>query len=184
MDTTEAPRTAGSALGARVFGTDGIRGRAGTHPITPAAFYALGRAFAAHLGAGATAPRVLIAQDGRWSGAGLEMALACGMQSVGAKVTLLGVVPTSAVAYLTAHLGFDGGAMVTASHNAASDNGVKFFSKTGMKLVSEDEGSIAAAAFIYTPETRVASSVEHRPVRNAVRRGGRRRAAVARSVRP
>ena len=119
----------------RYFGTDGVRGVAGEHPMTAT--------FALHLGVataelvrqpGAGHPHVVIGMDTRRSGPMLANALAAGLASRGADVTSLGVVPTPAVSYLTRELGADAGIVVSASHNPFADNGIKLFNDKGEKL--------------------------------------------------
>src|SRR5690554_1131298 len=126
----------------RLFGTDGVRGVA-NRELTPELAFRLGRAAAqvvAHRGS--RRPRVGIGRDTRGSGEMLEAALAAGLASAGCDVELLGVVPTPGVAALTALLGFQAGAVISASHNPAEDNGIKFFGPDGYKLPDEDERSI------------------------------------------
>ena len=124
----------------RYFGTDGIRGRAGETPITAEFAEKLGRALVKVLGI--DRPVVAIGRDTRASGPMLEEALARGIASAGGNVVLLGVLPTPGVAaYVTAnHLA--AGAVISASHNPAEDNGIKFFSGDGFKLPDETESAI------------------------------------------
>ncbi len=129
----------------RLFGTDGIRGVA-NRELTPELAFRLGRAVAqvvAHR-AGEERPRVGIGRDTHTSGEMLEAALAAGLASAGCDVELLGVVPTPAVAVLTPLLGLAAGAVISASHNPAEDNGIKFFGPDGYKLPDEDELAIEA----------------------------------------
>src|SRR3569832_1343937 len=100
----------------KYFGTDGIRGRAGEHPITPEFMLQLGRAIGRVLGSG-THPTVVIGKDTRVSGYMLESALQAGLVAAEADVRLLGPMPTPAVAYLTRALGADAGIVISASHN-------------------------------------------------------------------
>jgi len=129
-------------MGRRHFGTDGIRGRAGEDPITPAFAEKLGRALAGILGAPATRPVVAIGRDTRASGPALERALAEGITSAGGEVRLLGVLPTPGVAAIVAADGLAAGAVISASHNPAHDNGIKFFSGDGFKLPDAVEEAI------------------------------------------
>lgn len=136
----------------RLFGTDGVRGIANTDELSPELAFALGQA-ATRLAAsgrlsgpgGAAArahrPTAVIGRDTRRSGAMLEDALAAGIQSAGGDVYRLGVATTPAVAYLTRDLGADFGVVISASHNPAEYNGIKFFSRDGFKLPDavEDE---------------------------------------------
>ncbi len=119
--------------GKKYFGTDGIRGRAGEHPITPEFMLRLGRAIGRVLGDGPRAT-VLIGKDTRVSGYMLESALEAGLVAAGADVRLLGPMPTPAVAQLTRELGGSGGIVISASHNPYQDNGIKLFSAQGEKL--------------------------------------------------
>ena len=117
----------------KYFGTDGIRGRAGEHPITPEFMLRLGRAIGRVLGNGKHAT-VLIGKDTRVSGYMLESALEAGLVAAGADVRLLGPMPTPAVAQLTRELGGSAGIVISASHNPYYDNGIKLFSAHGEKL--------------------------------------------------
>ena len=122
-----------------LFGTDGIRGTANRHPVTPEIAFRLGRA-AGHLLRGNKArPRFVIGRDTRLSGPMLESALIAGLNSTGADVLLAGVVPTPAVACLVTELGAEGGVVISASHNPAADNGLKLFGPDGYKLPDEIE---------------------------------------------
>jgi len=124
----------------RYFGTDGVRGRAGVTPITAEFAEKLGRALVKVLGV--HRPVVAIGRDTRASGPMLEEALARGIVSAGGDVRLLGVLPTPGVAaYVTDH-GLAAGAVISASHNPACDNGIKFFSGDGFKLPDETELAI------------------------------------------
>ena len=129
------------------FGTDGIRGRVGESPITPDFVmrlgYAAGRVLAlnSHLSAGAR-PTVLIGKDTRISGYMLEAALEAGLTAAGVDTLLTGPMPTPAVAYLTRALRAQAGIVITASHNQFEDNGIKFFSSTGLKLDDAIEDAI------------------------------------------
>lgn len=125
----------------RLFGTDGVRGVA-NDDLTVELALALGRAGATVLTQVAgRRPRVLVGRDTRRSGDLLEAALAAGAMSVGADVLRLGVATTPAVAYLVHVLDVDAGVVISASHNPAPDNGIKFFSHDGYKLpdAAEDE---------------------------------------------
>ena len=126
----------------KLFGTDGVRGSANAE-LTPELAFNLGRAGAHVLTKANNAhPNILIGTDSRISGDMLEAALTAGMCSVGANVIIAGVVPTPAIAYLTRKQGLDAGVMVSASHNAFGDNGIKFFSGGGFKLRDELEDEI------------------------------------------
>lgn len=126
------------------FGTDGIRGTVGQAPITPDFVLRLGHAVGRVLkkqGAEATA---LIGKDTRISGYMLESALESGFNSAGVNVVLLGPVPTPAVAYLTRAQRAQLGVVISASHNAFADNGIKFFSAQGSKLPDAWERDVEA----------------------------------------
>jgi phosphoglucosamine mutase len=126
----------------RLFGTDGVRGAVG-ELLTAELTLALGRAAATV--ARSPQPRILVVRDTRESGPMLESALAAGIASAGGHPMLGGVLPTPACALLVRLLGFDLGAVVSASHNPYRDNGIKFFGADGMKLSDEDEARIEAA---------------------------------------
>ncbi len=137
-------------MGKKYFGTDGIRGRVGTSPITPEFVmrlgYAAGRVLAnadLHL-AKDVHPTVLIGKDTRISGYMLESALQAGLCAAGVNVRLTGPMPTPAVAYLTRALRAQAGIVISASHNSFEDNGIKFFSSLGTKLPDDIEHQIEA----------------------------------------
>jgi len=123
----------------KLFGTDGVRGEAGTF-LTAELATALGRATTASLEA--QRPQVLIVRDTRESGPMLEAALAAGVAAAGGDALLGGVLPTPAAAILVKRLGLDLAAVVSASHNPYRDNGIKFFSAQGTKLGDELEARI------------------------------------------
>jgi phosphoglucosamine mutase len=125
----------------RLFGTDGVRGEAGTF-LTAELALALGRAATASLPA--ARPQVLIVRDTRESGPMLEAALAAGVAEAGGDALLGGVLPTPAAAILVRRLGLDLAAVVSASHNPYRDNGIKFFGGNGSKLGDEVEAGIEA----------------------------------------
>lgn len=127
----------------KLFGTDGVRGVA-NRDLTPLLAMKLGMAAATALANGGHAPHVLVGRDTRLSGDMLEAALVAGLCSAGARVTLLGVLPTPAVAYCTRHSQADAGAVISASHNPFEDNGIKFFSVDGCKLPDSVEARIEA----------------------------------------
>lgn len=131
----------------RLFGTDGVRGLAGVE-LTPEGALALGRAAAAVLGRAGrdgARPRFVLARDTRASGPMLEDALASGLLAGGCDIVRLGVAPTPAVAHLVPALGVQGGAVVSASHNPAEYNGIKFLDAAGRKLADDLEDAIEAA---------------------------------------
>jgi len=126
------------------FGTDGIRGTVGQPPITPDFMLQLGHAVGQVLRRQAPRPTVLIGKDTRISGYMLESSLEAGFASAGVDVLLSGPLPTPGVAYLTRALRLDLGVVISASHNAYMDNGVKFFSARGEKLPDEWEADVEA----------------------------------------
>jgi phosphoglucosamine mutase len=125
----------------KYFGTDGVRGRVGEHPITADWMLRLGRAAGVVL-AGNDKRAVVIGKDTRISGYMFESALEAGLAAAGADVLLLGPMPTPAVAYLTRTLYACAGIVISASHNPYEDNGIKFFSADGEKLADETERAI------------------------------------------
>lgn len=127
-----------------LFGTDGVRGIANGN-LSPELVFRLGRAAAGLLPRGEGRPRFLIGKDTRLSGGALEAALAAGIASTGVDAASLGVVTTPAVAYLVRRFAAMGGAMISASHNPAEYNGIKFFSPGGFKIPDEAEDEIEAA---------------------------------------
>jgi len=116
----------------KLFGTDGIRGKANTYPITPELALLVGKATAKVLGGAHR--RVILGKDTRVSGYMLENAITSGLLSMGMDVLAVGPMPTPAVAHLTKSMGAACGIMITASHNPASDNGIKIFAEDGFKL--------------------------------------------------
>lgn len=118
----------------KLFGTDGIRGVANREPMTPETMVKVGRA-AAHLLRGSTErPTIVIGKDTRLTGYMLETALTAGITSMGVDVLLVGPLPTPGIAFITRSLRADAGVVISASHNAFEDNGIKFFSHDGLKL--------------------------------------------------
>ena len=128
----------------KYFGTDGIRGKVGVYPITPDFMLKLGWA-TGKVFAGQGKGKILIGKDTRISGYMFESALEAGLTSAGLDVNLLGPMPTPAVAYLTRTFQAQAGIVISASHNAFQDNGIKFFSADGMKLPDEIEKAIEEA---------------------------------------
>ncbi|MBF0250711.1 MAG: phosphoglucosamine mutase [Alphaproteobacteria bacterium] len=126
----------------KLFGTDGIRGTANTHPMTAMTALMVGQAAALHFRRGDHRHRVVIGKDTRLSGYMLETALTSGFVSCGMDVILAGPVPTPAVAMLTRSLRADFGVMISASHNPYQDNGIKFFGPDGFKLSDDVEREI------------------------------------------
>lgn len=129
----------------KYFGTDGIRGRVGKHPITPEFILKLGWAVGRVLGTrGSGENKILVGKDTRVSGYMFESALEAGLSSAGVNVHLLGPLPTPGIAYLTHKLNARAGIVISASHNAFQDNGIKFFSHDGIKLSDQVEMEIEA----------------------------------------
>ena len=132
----------------KLFGTDGIRGKANQYPITPEIALWTGKAIATIFKeSGRSKPRAIIGKDTRLSGYMLETALTSGLVSMGMDVFEIGPMPTPAIAHLTRSMCADCGIMITASHNPASDNGIKIFDRGGYKLPDELEGKIEAEVF-------------------------------------
>jgi phosphoglucosamine mutase len=135
-------------MGRKYFGTDGVRGRVGTSPITPEFVmhlgYAAGQVLVADRGSlpPNQHPTVLIGKDTRISGYMLEAALEAGFTAAGVNVLMTGPMPTPAVAYLTRALRLQAGVVISASHNPFEDNGIKFFSAAGEKLPDSVEEAI------------------------------------------
>ncbi len=129
----------------RLFGTDGIRGRANEPPITPEIALCLGRAVA-HTArqTGNRTPRIVIGKDTRVSGYMLETSLAAGVCAMGGIVLLCGPIPTPGVANLTLSMRADAGIVISASHNPFEDNGIKIFGSDGFKLPDAVEAQIEA----------------------------------------
>lgn len=129
----------------KLFGTDGVRGRANTYPMTADMALRLGAAAGRYFRRdGSSAHRVVIGKDTRLSGYMLENALTAGLTSTGMNVLLLGPIPTPGVGFLTRSMRADLGVMISASHNPHEDNGIKFFGPDGFKLSDEAEAEIEA----------------------------------------
>jgi phosphoglucosamine mutase len=136
----------------KLFGTDGIRGKAGSAPLEPETVARVGAAIVKAMSAFASgaipdapadrALRFVIGRDTRESGTWIEDELARGLSSEGASVVSAGVVPTPAVAYLARTEGFDAGIVISASHNPYEDNGIKVFGGAGTKLTGQLEASV------------------------------------------
>ena len=126
----------------KLFGTDGVRGRANAHPMTAETVLRLASAAGRYFRRDHQEHRVVIGKDTRLSGYMLENALTAGFTSTGMNVFLLGPVPTPAVGYLTRSMRADVGVMISASHNPAHDNGIKFFGPDGFKLSDAAEAEI------------------------------------------
>lgn len=126
----------------KFFGTDGIRGLANSHPMTPENAMKAGMAAGRLFTHGDHLHRVVIGKDTRLSGYMIESALVAGFTAVGMDVFLFGPLPTPAIAMLTRSLRADLGVMISASHNQFQDNGIKFFGPDGLKLSDEREQEI------------------------------------------
>ena len=139
----------------KLFGTDGIRGRAGAPPLDPKTINRVGAALVRALPANGARARVLIGRDTRESGEWIERELARGVAAEDADAVSAGVIPTPAIAYLTRSESFDAGVVISASHNPYEDNGIKVFSGRGEKLGESFEASIEQmvgdASWIVTP---------------------------------
>jgi phosphoglucosamine mutase len=131
----------------RLFGTDGVRGKAGEYPLDHETVARLGGALvrAMQRSAGLGSPlRFVVGRDTRESGEWIERELARGVHSAGAEITSAGVIPTPAIAYVTRAMGFDAGLVISASHNPFEDNGIKVFSGRGEKFTETLEREVEA----------------------------------------
>ena len=139
----------------KLFGTDGVRGRAGEPPLDPATIRRLGAALAIAQRRSGADVQFLSGRDTRESGAWIERELAAGMRSQGALLTSAGVMPTPAIAYLTPRMGYAAGVVISASHNPFQDNGIKVFSGAGEKfseaLEADVEAIVADGSWQVTP---------------------------------
>ena len=127
----------------KLFGTDGVRGKANIHPLTAEMALKIGAAAGRYFrNDGSNGHRVVIGKDTRLSGYMFENALTAGLTSTGMNVLLLGPIPTPAVGLLTTSMRADVGIMISASHNPHHDNGIKFFGPDGFKLSDEAEAEI------------------------------------------
>lgn len=126
----------------RLFGTDGIRGTANVEPMTSETVVLVGRAIAHVVKRQPHRHRIIIGKDTRLSGYMLESALTSGICSMGVDVLLVGPLPTPGIAFLTRSMRADAGVVISASHNAFQDNGIKFFGRNGFKLPDEVEREI------------------------------------------
>jgi phosphoglucosamine mutase len=124
----------------KLFGTDGIRGKANVYPITPEIALQVGKAIAHVFGAhGHSSARAVVGKDTRLSGYMIETALTSGLVSMGMDVLAIGPLPTPAIAHLIKSMGAACGIMITASHNPSDDNGIKIFGADGFKLPDKVE---------------------------------------------
>ncbi|NRA44280.1 MAG: phosphoglucosamine mutase [Oligoflexales bacterium] len=131
----------------KLFGTDGIRGRANVYPMSPELVLRLGQALGLYFKKHYEKPRILIGKDTRKSGYMLEQALSSGICSVGVDTFFLGPLPTPGIAYLTRGMRANAGIVISASHNAYFDNGIKIFSADGYKLPDEVEEKLESLVF-------------------------------------
>jgi len=150
----------------RIFGTDGVRGRANVEPVTAETALRLGRA-AGHVfknmeskARGHGKHKIVIGKDTRLSGYMLENAISSGILSMGVDVLFIGPLPTPGVAYVTRSLRADAGLVITASHNPFDDNGIKFFRADGFKLDDNIENEIEDLVFSGDIESIVPSARE------------------------
>lgn len=127
---------------ARLFGTDGIRGRANQYPITAEMAVRIGKATARAFSRRGRDTKIVIGKDTRISGDMLEHGLVAGICAAGAEAFMAGVLPTPAVAFLAKDMGCDAGVMISASHNPFHDNGIKIFNGDGFKLADSKEARI------------------------------------------
>src|SRR3954451_8822350 len=137
----------------KIFGTDGVRGRANVKPFTAEPVLRLGRA-AGHVfknletqSRGRGRHKIVLGKDTRLSGYMLENAISSGIHSMGVDVLFIGPLPTPGVAYVTRSLRADAGIVITASHNPYDDNGIKFFRADGYKLDDNIENQIEDLVF-------------------------------------
>ncbi|MFH1275836.1 MAG: phosphoglucosamine mutase [Candidatus Woesearchaeota archaeon] len=126
----------------KLFGTDGIRGKANTYPMTVEVALKIGQAAGLVFNNGHRKSKIIIGKDTRLSGYMIESALAAGLLSVGADVYFIGPMPTPAIAQITRSFAADAGIVISASHNSYEDNGIKFFDGNGFKLPDEVEEKI------------------------------------------
>src|SRR5690242_21441448 len=161
-------RPSGAAFGImmshRLFGTDGVRGKAGEYPLDHETVARIGGALVRAMQRSTSPPRRLrfvVGRDTRESGEWIERELARGVHSAGADITSAGVIPTPAIAFVTRDMGFDAGLVISASHNPFEDNGIKVFSGAGEKFTEALEGEVEA--IIADPSWSVAD-VHHAPV--------------------
>jgi len=131
----------------KLFGTDGVRGKANIYPMNAETALRLGKAAAAVFMNGKKRHKIVIGKDTRISCYMIENALTSGILSMGVDVLLVGPMPTPAISHLTKSFAADAGIVISASHNPAEDNGIKFFDKDGFKLSDEVEKRIEELAF-------------------------------------
>ena len=143
MSTDNIPRLAfKNHRQSPIFGTDGVRGKANLYPMSPDLVLRLGQAIGYYFRRQTASPRILIGKDTRLSGYMLEQSLCAGMLSVGADAFFLGPLPTPGIAYLTRGMRASAGIVISASHNAFYDNGIKIFNHDGYKLPDAAEETL------------------------------------------
>ncbi len=131
----------------KLFGTDGIRGKANTFPMTAEMALKIGQAAGiVFKSSGRKKSKIIIGKDTRISGYMIESALAAGLLSVGVEIYFVGPMPTPAIAHITRSFAADAGIVISASHNSYEDNGIKFFDGDGFKLSDETEEKIESLA--------------------------------------
>ncbi len=131
----------------KLFGTDGIRGTANLYPMTPEMVVRIGQSIGyllqqKEMAAGQTVRKVVIGKDTRLSGYMVEQALSSGLNSMGVQVQLVGPLPTPGIGFLTRNMRAQAGIVISASHNAYQDNGIKIFGADGYKITDEEEREI------------------------------------------
>lgn len=134
----------------KLFGTDGIRGLANRHPMTPEIALALGEAISFYFARKKGGGRIVVGKDTRRSSYMFELALSAGISSMGSVAILTGPLPTPGIAFITNAMRADAGVMISASHNSFQDNGIKFFDREGFKL--DDEIEYQMEEFIFAPQ--------------------------------
>lgn len=149
-----------------LFGTDGIRAKAGQYPLDGPTMYALGEALAHRLKPAAATPRILLGMDTRESGPDIARSLSAGIAAGGGEAILVGVIPTPGIAYLCRTTDAVASISISASHNPFEDNGVKIFGHDGMKLPDsveeeiEDELRALRREDVVIPEAAIAENVD------------------------
>src|SRR4030067_1824033 len=123
----------------KLFGTDGIRGKANRYPMDAGIAFSVGQAIPYLLKRPSHRTKIIIGKDTRISGYMLESALEAGIASIGGYASLVGVLPTPGIAFVTQSMRADAGVVISASHNPHQDNGIKFFSRDGLKLPDATE---------------------------------------------
>src|SRR5687768_17493755 len=129
---------------ARLFGTDGVRGKAGEYPLDVSTIRRIGAALVRTLRRGSGPIRFLAGRDTRESGEWIERELAFGVRSQGGTLISAGIIPTPAIAYLTPRMAYTAGVVISASHNPFEDNGIKVFSGAGEKFTEALEAEVEA----------------------------------------